>query len=299
MAESATDRAPTWLTGQGRGPQLKWHAETNGPGCMTYSRETGELFAGDANGQLSRFDFHGKLLAVCELPGPIVALSWSDDGSQGAAIIGEETVVRLNPQLQVMQTLQPADVCLSLAVSPFGNHLAVGLANGTTQIYNERKRRIARFETVRPLAFLEFCTSEAILFGAAEHGFVGCFNLAGAQIWKQANWSNVGGLSTTGMGDFIYLASFGHGIQVLDADGIAIGSYMLEGTINHVSSSFEPDRLVASTIEGQLYWMNSAGELVWSTTVNDDIAALTCGPLGNSAIIWLAKSGLFKLEWQR
>ncbi len=71
-------------------------------------------------------------------------------------------------------------------------------------VLNERKRKIARFETVRPLHFIEFCGTEPVLFGSAENGLLCCHNLAGAQLWQERV---VGAMSVTGAGDIIYLAT--------------------------------------------------------------------------------------------
>ncbi|WP_437226928.1 YncE family protein [Planctomicrobium sp. SH661] len=298
MAHSPPERIPAWLPPGGSGPDVKWHVPVSGTlTSLAYSREAGDLFAASDSQQITRIDPFGKVVAVADLPDSIVGLSWSDDGSRGAAIVGDDVVLRLGRDLQVIQKINLPDVCLSVAVSPYGNHLAVSLANGTTLIYNERKRRIAQFETLRPLAFLRFCTSEAILFGAAEHGLICCFNLAGAPIWQQTNWSNVGRLCLTGDGDLLYLASFGHGIQTFDGDGAAVGSYVLEGTVHRIDASYEPGRLVAATIERSLYWLNAGGEMLWSTQVDDDIADLICDPFGAWAICGMARQGIYRLDW--
>jgi len=299
QAKSAHGRDSAWIKGQGRGPVLQWSIPTVGyTGCLAYSRESGDLFVAQSDGQFARYDFRGQLQALTPLPQAPLTLAWSDDGSRGAAILGERTVLRFDRNLRTVQELTLPDVCLCLAVSPYGNHLAVGMADGTTVLYNERNRRIGKFETLRPLASLKFCINEAILFGAAEHGLVCCHNLAGALIWQQANWSSVGSLCLTAAGDFIYLASFGHGIQALDGDGNFLGSYVLEGTVCRVESSLAPRRLVASTVERALYWLNASGDLEWSTTLSGDVADLVCDPLGQWVICWLAKDGLYRLDWK-
>lgn len=291
-------RTPGWIAGRGIGPQAKWTCGTDGPLVgLAYSRESGDAFAADQSGALSRLDHSGKIACMTRLHAPAVGLVWSDDGRFGAAITGEDAVTRFDRNLQVVQKLSLPDTCLAIAISPFGNHTAVAMANGMTLIYNERKRRIAQFETIRPLAFLQFCTTEAILFGAAEHGLLCCHNLSGAEIWQQKNWSNVGDLRISGDGDLVYLASFSHGVQTLDGDGATVGSYVLEGTVNHLDVSFEPQRLIISTVERSLYWLDADGEMLWATQVDDDIAKLICDPLGEWAVCGFANRGLVRLDW--
>jgi hypothetical protein len=298
FSAAGSSRTPGWLAGRGIGPKLRWHFGTDGPlSCLALSREEGSLFVADQSGTLTRLDRRGQIAALTRLPPPIFAIAWSDDGSSGAIVTGEETILRMDHDLHVLHQWKLPDVCVGIAISPYGNHLAVALANGMTLIYNQRKRRIAQFETMRPLSFLEFCTAEPLIFGAAEHGLVCCHNLAGAEIWEQKNWSNVGQLATTGDGDLVYLASFTHGVQTLDGDGVSIGSYVVEGTVKCVDTSFEPDRLIASTIERALYWLDADGELLWGTRVSDDVVDVICDPLGEWAICGLAGQGVYRLDW--
>ncbi len=145
-------------------------------------------------------------------------------------------------------------------------------------VLNERKRKIARFETVRPLHFIEFCGTEPVLFGSAENGLLCCHNLAGAQLWQERVWSNVGAMSVTGAGDIIYLANFSHGVQAFDGDGVSLGAYVLEGTVDKVSASYEPYRLIATTIEQYVYWLDSDGDLIWASSAPAGVVDLKCDP---------------------
>ncbi|WP_437204276.1 hypothetical protein [Planctomicrobium sp. SH664] len=292
------NRNPAWLTGRGLGPRIKWHFGTDGPlTTFAYARESSDLFVADGAGTLYRLNRLGKIVAMTRLNQPLLALDWSDDGKLGAVILGEDQVLRFDENLQTVQRLTLPDTCLGLSVSPFGNHLVVGLANGSNLIFNERKRRIAQFETSRPLPFLKFCRTEAVIFGAAEHGLLCCHDLSGAEIWQQRNWANVGQMAATGDGDLIYLASFGHGIQALDGDGATVGSYVLDGTVKRIDVSFEPQRLIASTIERSLYWLDADGEMLWATAVDDDINGVICDPLGEWAIFGMAQQGIYRLDW--
>lgn len=298
-SESDSSRNPPWLTtGRGVGPQLKWQFGTDGALTgLALARESGEVFVADQTGALYRLDRRGQIGALTRLHKPAVSLDWSDDGRQGALVAGENQVFRFDRDLGILQKLNLPDVCLALAVSPFGNHLAVSLANGETYIYDEKRKPIARFETMRPLSFLKFCATEKLLFGAAEHGLVCCHQLQGAEVWNQKNWSNVGSLAVTGNGLMMYLASFTHGVQTLDGEGATIGSYVVDGTVNRVAASFEPQRLIASTVERTLSWLDSDGDLIWTTQLPDDVQSLHCDPLGDWAICGMSSRGVYRLDW--
>ncbi len=298
MSEKSSSKKPVWLKGRGLGPQVKWTMGTDGVLTATaLSREAGHFFVADEAGTLYRLDRRGQISAMTRLHIPLVSLVWSDDGRFGAGIAGEDSIIRFDEQLNIVNTVSVPDVCISLAISPFGNHLAAGLANGMNLIFNERKRRIAQFETMRPLSFMEFCSTESILVGAAEHGLLCSHNLSGAQVWQEKNWANVGALKITGDGDLIYMASFGHGVQTLDGDGAAVGSYVLDGAVNRLDVSFEPGRLIVSTIERSLYWLDADGELLWATGLDDDVVSLTCDPLGEWVILGLVQQGVIRLDW--
>ena len=289
---------PKWLKGRGLGPHVKWHVKTDGElSSLAYARETGNLVISDSSGTLTQFDRHGQITTINHLHDPLRRLTWSDDGRFGAALAGEELIYRFDYKLRVIDQITPPDIPIALCISPFGHHMAVSLANGSTVFYNERGRKIARFETLRPLAFLKFCPNEPIVFGAAEHGLVCCHNLAGAEIWQEKNWTNVGGLRTTGDGDLIYLASFAHGIEAYDGDGAAIGSYILDGTVNRIDTSYEPHRLIATTVEGSLFWLDADGELLWSTTLPEEVVDIVCDPFGEWAMIGLVNESVYRLDW--
>ena len=291
-------RFPEWLTGRGVGPQLKWRFGTDGTlTALATSRESGDAFVADATGTLYRLDRQGRIAALTRMHDPLIELVWSDDGRWGAGLFGEDIVIRFDRNLKTIHKISLPDVGVALAISPFGNHLAVGLSGGVNLIFNERKRRIAKFETIRPLTFLQFCSTETVLIGAAEHGLLCAHNLQGAEIWQEKNWSNVGRLKITGDSDLIYLASFAHGIQTLDGDGASIGSYVVDGTANRLDVSFEPHRLIVSTIERSLFWLDADGELIWTTSVDDDIVDLACDPLGVGALIGFHEKGLVRLDW--
>src|SRR5690606_3912132 len=98
-------------------------------------------------------------------------------------------------------------------------------------------------------------------------------------------------------GDLVYTASFAQGVQALDGDGTFIGSYLVEGTVNRADVSFEPERVIVSTVERSLYWMDADGDQLWKTTVNDQVIDVLCDPLGEWAVIGLQAEGIYPRDW--
>ncbi len=299
MSDHTPSFDTSWLReGQGRPPELKWaFYGDDAVVSMALSRESGDVFVCDASSTLYRLSRAGKIVAVTHPRSPLTQLAWSEDGQWGYGIDSDKTVVRFDRNLQVDWEFESHDDILCLATSPFGHHVIATHSDATNVVLNERKRKIARFETVRPLQYVKFCGAEPVLFGAAENGLLCCHNLVGAQLWQERVWSNVGSMSVTGAGDIIYLANFSHGVQAFDGDGRSLGAYVLEGTVDRISASYEPYRLIATTVEQFIYWLDSDGDLIWSSGTPTGVVDTACDPLGDWVLIALQSGEVIKLEW--
>lgn len=296
MAESFSEN---WLLqGHGIAPRLRWSFSTEGPLIsLAMARETGAVVAGDATGGLYHLDRRGQISALTRGFQALTAVAWSDTGNGGAVSIGDSKLCRLSQTLEVQWSTELPDTILSIAVDPHGHYIAAGLANGSNYVFDANQKRVSRFETFRPLSFLRFLVTEPIILGAAEYGLICCHQLNGEEIWNEKLWSNVGDLSATGDGQTILIAGFNHGIQSFDGDGVNRGSFLVEGTPNHVATTFLPKRLVASTLERQLYWLDTGGEILWAAQPPNDICQVACDPLGNWLICGFESGRILRLDW--
>ena len=299
MSEKSPSFDTIWLReGQGLPPSVKWSFRGDGAiVSLAMSRESGDVFVCDASSTLYRLTRGGKIAAVTHPRVPFSQLVWSEDGQWGYGVADDRTLVRMDRNLQIDWEYETHDDILCLAAAPFGHHVAVSHADASNMILNERKRKIARFETVRPLRFVQFCGSEPVLFGSAENGLLCCHNLVGAQLWQERVWSNVGSMSVTGAGDIIYLANFSHGVQAFDGDGVSLGAYVLEGTVDRVAASYEPYRLIATTVEQFVYWLDSDGDLIWASGAPAAVVDTACDPLGEWALIAFQTGDVLRLDW--
>jgi hypothetical protein len=299
MSDDTSPSIGDWYRrGRGIGPTLKWTCNADGPlTALDLALETGEVFAADEAGTLFRLDRQGRIAALTRLRDPVRVLDWSDDGRFGVAVTGESTLHRLDHDLQSVWKVNLPEVCVSAAISPYGTHLAAGMANGRNIIYSEHKRREAEFESVRPLAHLKLAATVPLLIGAAEHNLLCCHTLAGESVWQQKLWSNAGGFSMTGDAETIYLAAYHHGVQTFDGDGENIGAYVVEGTVSRVSASFEAQRLIAATLERHLYWLDVDGQMLWAAETPEDVAAVRCDPLGEWAVCGFDSGRIARLDW--
>ncbi len=301
MNETAPPAGADWIRGgSGNAPAVAWSFVTESPlTAMALARESGETFLGDAGGALYRIDRQGHIAAITRLHEVVRSLSWSDDGRYGAAVTGDRTLHFLNHVLQSQWSINLPEPPLCVAVAPFAGQLFVSCADGSNRIYDAAKKRLAVFETLRPLAFAQFIPSEPGIIAAAEHGLLCRHDLSGREVWTDKLWSTVGQLSVSGDGELIYLACFTHGVQVYGGDGETVGSYMLDGTASRASVSYESQRIICATQERRLFWLDSEGEILWYANPPDDVATLQCEALGEWILCGLKCGRVIRLNWSR
>lgn len=290
---------PDWLRG-GRGisPDLTWTFTAEAPlTCLKLIPETGEVIGADEGGMLFRLDRRGGIAALTRLKHAVRVLDWSGNGKWGVAIVGEGTLHRFDRDFQSVWKIDLPEVGIAAAISPFGTHMVACMADAKNVIVGMHRRREAEFETMRPLSHVRLCLAEPVLIAAAEHGLLCCHSIAGQELWHEKLWSNVGGIDITGDASLIYLASYHHGIQTFDGDGGSVGSYIVEGTVNRVAVSYEPGRVLASTLERHLYWLDADGEMLWATTAPDDISLLQCDPFGEWCVCGFEQGRVMRLDW--
>jgi hypothetical protein len=295
-----SDSTPEWIThGRGEAPELRWSFGCDAPlAALALAREAGEVLAADTAGGLYLLTRQGRIIALTRGLHSVEMIAWSDSGDGGFAVLGESAVCRLSRQLEVEWSLEFPDSVLAIAAAPYGGQVCVSLANGANHVFDARKSRVSSFETMRPLSFLQFVAVEPAIIGAAEYGLLCCHELGGGEIWNEKLWTNVGALSVTGDGRTILLAAFNHGIQSFDGDGTNRGSYIVDGTPSRVATSFVRKRLVASTVERHLYWLDADGEMLWAADVPEDVTGLACDPLGNWLVCGFASGHVVRLDWR-
>ena len=291
--------APDWVKfGRGTPPTLRWSVSTDAPlAAMDLARETEEVLAADVSGGLSLFNRRGRLGSLTRSFDHLTSLAWNDVGTHFAAVVGESELRLVDRKFQVLWSLELPDTIIGLAMSSYGGHLAVSLAGGRVIIFDEARRQMARFETSRPLRFLRFLTSQPVLIGAAEYGLLCARQLDGGELWTQALWTNAGDLSVTGDGTSLFLAGFNQGVQVFDGEGESRGSYVVEGTPDHVSTSFMRRRLAVSTLERHFYWLDPAGTLRWATALPEGVRALRCAASGSGVVCAMEGGRIVRLDW--
>ncbi len=288
-----------WLKhGEGHRPQISWELSTEAPlVALQLARETGDILAADAIGGLYHIDRAGKIANITRGPSPIRAVAWSDTGSVGIALVGDEKLYWFNQRLLFQGWIEHAEPILALAVEAHGNYAAASLSSATTVIYDAHRKSVGRFSSSLPLVALEFVVGRPALVGVAEYGMLCEHAFTGQEEWRQQLWSNVGDMTLSGDGRTILLACYSRGIQCHDDRGRQVGSYQIGGTVSRVSTSFRPGRIAAATIERHFYYLDADGQVEFQAALPDDACRIICDPLGQGVVVGLATGRIMRLDW--
>lgn len=288
-----------WLKhGEGSPPRISWSLATEAPlVAMQLARETGEVLAADAIGGLYHIDRTGKIANLTRGPSPIRSLAWSDTGSGGIVLVGDDKLYWFDQRLLFQGLTEHPEPVLGVALEAHGNYAAASLSSATTIIYDSNRKSVRRFNSLQPLVALEFLVDRPALVGVAEYGLLCCHAFTGEELWQQQLWANVGDMSITGDGQTILLACYAHGIQCHDGQGRQVGSYQVGGTVSRVSTSFIPGRIAAATVERHFYYIAADGEVEFQAQLPDDVCRVICEPLGTAVILGLASGRIMRLDW--
>ena len=292
--------AADWLvtTGRGNRPTLRWSFSVDAPLTdLRLSRETGEVLAADVSGGLYLLDRRGQVRALTRTRHSVQRLAWSDTGTSGAAILDDNLVGWFDRQLQFQWTRDLPDEILSIAVDPYGTHVALGQADGVNVVYSQANKKISRFETVRPLRHMQFLAHSQELLVASEYGLTGRYTLAGAPVWSSKLWSTVGDIAATGDGRSLFLAGFAQGIQAFDGKtGNSRGTYICDGTVGLITCGFTKRDIVAYTLERTLFGVDDGGNPQWNVTVPEDIQRIILSPLADFMICGFTSGRIMRFD---
>jgi hypothetical protein len=288
-----------WLNeGEGKRPRLSWSLSTDAPLVgLRLARESGDVLAADASGGLYHIDRTGKLANVTRGPSPIRAIAWSDVGTGGIALIGDEKLYWFNGRLLFQGWLELSQPVLGLALEAYGTHAAVSFANCTTSLYDASRKRVRSFSSLQPLTMLEFLVNRPGLIGVAEYGMFCSYAFSGEQEWQQQLFGNVGDVAVTGDGRTILLACYAHGIQCHDGSGRQVGSYQVGGTVQRVSTGFQGGNIAATTVERHFYYIDSNGQVEFQAVLPDDACRVICDPTGRGVVLGLTSGRIMRLDW--
>jgi len=289
-------------------PEAAWTLVTDSPlSGLALAREAGTILVWDEGNQLYLFDRDGESHSISRVPNKIQFGTISDDGSLIALVVDtdEAGLMLLDADFTVQFERAAPSEASCLAVDPHGRYLAIGTRLNALHLINRFGRPAGRLETLESLSHLCFVPDRALLLGAAAFGMlVGVALLPGRSdgkleadiLWQDRLMSNVGRLAVNGDGAMILASCYTLGVQRFDLHGRNEGSYHLGGTVSQAVPDFPGRTIAASTLEGDLAVMNSAGNVRWRTRLGRPVVALEIDPLGRYLIYGHATGELVRLN---
>jgi hypothetical protein len=289
----------SWVRGGvGPAPRVAWSFSTEARLThLALAWESDEVIAADEAGGLYLLDPAGRLKAVTRGLKGVTALAFADGGNCAAVGYDGQKVALVDRNLSIAWSLALYDRVVGVALDPFGRHLAAALANRDVRIYTAARRRVADFETVRPLRFLRFSATEPKLVGAAEDGLLAAYSAAGKPLWDQRLFATCGDMAASGDVSTLLLAGFAHGVQRYDREGANRGTFVVEGTPARVSMCYDGSRIAVATLERQVYWTDRNGNLRWGGTAPDEVVAVRADGAGGSVVVGTASGRIERLGW--
>lgn len=265
---------------------------------IAFAAEARTLLVGTASGTLTLLGCDGTLLTTNRSFEGVNTVVWADTGRFGAAITGHSRVACFDANLRELWDVKVTGQIRSVAITPYGSHLAICADSARTHIVTTDRQQVAKFETTRALDFVQFVATQPRLIGAAEFGHLCCHELDGTELWNQRLSTNVGALSVTSCGRRILLAGFNHGIQMLTSQGTQRGSFMVDGIPALVEVSASRRRIAALTLESRIYWLNFEGDMLWAADMSmDPPIRIAVGPLGERLFVVTRSGRLLQLRW--
>ena len=293
-----------WIyDGRGRAPEVTWSFQADGSLTdMFVTRESSETYVSDDIGGVYRLDAKGRVALLTRVSPHAKQLVWADTGEFGAALMGENILCRFDRQLRSLWEIEISTECLSIAIDPYGTFIAVSFSDGGNVIFDPRRKKVAVFETMRPLKYMQFSVEEPVLFGAAEHGLLGCYDVGGKKIWEEKTWSNVGDLCHSPESGQLFLAGMMHGVMVFDEQGQSESIVQAGGTDGHTVNAVSTDYLgrvmAVSTVEQSIHWIDHDGEQIWAATTPSPIFRMKSDALGRGMQIGFKHGAVSALRWK-
>ena len=295
-----TSARPDWLTnGTGLAPRIAWSFVTDAELIgLEMARESGDVFAVDASGGVYRLGSDGRVGAVSRGLHNARLIRWCDTGEAGLVVSEKSQFSIVDRNLNVVWTSSAPWPILAGTIDSYGHNVALSLDDGNTVLFSVEKKKLGQFSTIKSLNFLQFVSGKPGLVGAAEYGHLCRHNFEGKELWSEKMWATVGDLSISGDGKVLFLAEFAHGIQSYDARGDTMANYVVEGTPARLSVSYFGERLVVSTVERHLYWLDADGALLWAAETPDEVVSLHCDPLGEWFLAGFKSGRVVRLDWE-
>ena len=266
--------------------------------AMHLSAESRRLVVATSGGQVSLLNMVGDRIAEDLRFGKVSHIALAANGDCGAAVVDDSHLVAFDGRLKPIWDVSITGRILSVAVAPFGGHVAFGTDSSRIQLVSMDRKELAKVETRRPIEHIRFLASKPELIFAAEFSQLCRMDIKGREIWTLPMMNNAGDMSVCEGEDRLFLAAFNHGIQVYDLDGSELGSFAIEGIPSRVCASAANRRVAVITLENRIYWLNFNGVIQWAADLSSDPPLHVCvSALGDRLFIATQSGALVQVMW--
>jgi hypothetical protein len=266
------------------------------PQGVALARERGWVLAWDVNHWLYLLNRSGERQAQWHAPAPLAGACCADDGSAYAAVGARGEAWWLAPDLMPRWERALPYPATAVALDPLGHYLAACDNRGNLHLYDLTGRPVFRVPTPRPLHHLAFVPAAPFLMGSADYGLVACFDAAGRQVWRDGLVAHVGSLAVTGDGSLAVLACFSEGLQRYSVTGQNLGRLALAEPCRLAAVTFDGRFLLAAGLDPQLRLLDRDGQTLCTHTLDQPVAGLALGALGDQAVVALNDGPIMRLE---
>lgn len=254
---------------------------------LSLAREAGLILAWDQSQRLTIWDRTGQRKATTALVLPAVAAAISDDGKQVVAAGSGGQIWWLDADLKLQFDHDLKTSPLAVALEAFGDYVAVSDRERRTHVFNRLGKTVTTFETPRALHHLSFVPSRARVLGAADYGYVGCFDAQGRCLWRDAPPTHVGSLCCDGTGSTVLLACFSDGLRHHDATGSHRGNLPTPAPCRRAAISFDGNTILVASESASLALLNRQGRVLETLALPQSATALVLGALGELGVFGL------------
>lgn len=270
----------------------------SGIAAMDLSSEGRRLVVATRTGQVTLLNMVGDRTAEDLRFGRVSRIALSANGDFGVAAVDDSHLVAFDARLKPIWDVSITGRILSVAIAPFGGHVAFGTDSSRIHVVSLDRKEIAKVETRRPIEHIRFLSSKPEMIVAAEFSQLSRMDLKGREIWTLPMMNNAGDMSVCESEDRLFLAAFNHGIQVYDLDGNELGSFAIEGIPSRVCASAANRQVAVMTLENRIYWLNFNGVIHWAADLSADPPVHACvSALGDRLFIATQSGCLIQVMW--
>jgi hypothetical protein len=210
------------------------------------------------------------------------------DSGAAYAVLGQRGEVWwLAPDLSARWQRSVRQSAVAGCLDPHGQYLAVSDARGGVTLFDSNGRFLWQAQTPRPLHHLCFVPEQPLLIGCADAGLVIAFDFKGQPAWRDGLAAQVGSLSVTGSGDRVAVACFSEGVRSYNSTGQKLTNYLLPEPSRLLAMSYDGSVTLVAGMSQKVMLLDRDGKVIDSATVEQPIAGLTLGALGDDATLAL------------